>query len=98
MPQGRKGRITWLFRMNAWDVAQIVLFLAAYMGVKKFQMWLRERYVHTEQPQEEPPAAENTVGPPSFLARVWSKVVEWDAALVEHLARDPAPPAKKKGN
>ncbi len=86
--------------MNAWDVAQVVLFLVAYVGVKKFQQWLRVRFVHKEQPQdteESQSAAGQEAKEPSLLGRAWEKVVEWDAALVEYLARDP-PPAKEKGN
>ena len=80
--------------MDAWDALQIALFLAAYVGVKVFQKWLRARFV--EQPREAQ-AAEHA-GPPSLLARAWQRVVECDAALVEYLARDPPAAKEKKGN
>ena len=81
--------------MDAWDVVQIALFLAAYAGVKVFQKWLRAHFVG--QPREGEQAAEHAA-PPSLLARAWQRVVEWDAALVEYLARAPPAAKEKKGN
>ena len=83
--------------MEFVDILQFILFLAAYAAVKAFQKWLKQRFVQ-EPAADATPDSDAAPAEPSLLGRAWNKIVEWDAALVEHLARDPAPPAKEKGN
>jgi hypothetical protein len=80
--------------MEFVDILQFILFLAAYAAVKAFQKWLKQRFVQ-EPAADATPDSDAAPAEPSLLGRAWNKIVEWDAALVEYLARDP-PAAQKQ--